>query len=96
MNFATVCGFVCTDIHANVTRLGDVHSALVGVYSDQLKANLPKGRNAKLRVLASSATPRSTEISQATDTGESDMKNLTVAATTVAGLVFSDAVLPIR
>ncbi len=43
-------------MYANLARLGDVYFALLGVYSDQLKANLRKLRDAKPRVLASSAT----------------------------------------
>ncbi len=49
-------GFGCTAIYANFTRFGDVHFAYLGVYSDQLESNLPKDRDAKPRVLASSAT----------------------------------------
>ncbi len=40
-------GFVCADIYANFTRLGDVHAAFLSVYSDQQKANLSKDRDAK-------------------------------------------------
>ncbi len=47
-------------MYANLARLGDVYFALLGVYSDQLKANLGKPRDAKPRVLASSATPSAT------------------------------------
>ncbi len=49
-------------MYANLARLGDVYFALLGVYSDQLKANLGKPRDAKPRVLASSATPSATPL----------------------------------
>ena len=50
-------GFVYPDIYANFARSDIVHTAFPRVYYDHLKANLPKDRDAKPRVLASSVTP---------------------------------------